>query len=63
MLSQGYLASNMVYLSAAHSEEIIDKYVEAISPTLRLIKEAETGVEIEHLIEGKICHSGFERLN
>ena len=63
MLNEGYLASNMVYLSAAHNEELIDKYIEAINPTLKLIKEAENGLKIEHLIEGEICHSGFERLN
>ena len=63
MLKKGYLASNMFYASTAHEPKILDKYFEDFSKT---INELENAVEKNVLldkIDGRICKSGFGRLN
>lgn len=63
MLTQGFLASNSVYASLAHSPEIIEQYFEKLLPIFRLIQECENGRNIDELLKGKTCHSTFARLN
>ena len=63
MLKNGFLASNSVYVCTEHSPKIISSYFEALSPLFALISECEDGVDIDTLLEGPVCHSGFERLN
>ena len=63
MLKRGYLASTSCYLCTSHTEEIIEKYIEAMNEVFELIrKELDIG-NIEGLLEGPVCHSGFKRLN
>jgi glutamate-1-semialdehyde 2,1-aminomutase len=63
MLKQGYLASNCVYACIMHSHEIIDDYFYKLSPIFSKIKDCEEGQDINTLLDGPICHSGFKRLN
>ena len=63
MLKKGFLASNCVYVSIAHSEQVIDTYFEHLSGIFELIRECEDGREISTVLEGPVCHSGFKRLN
>jgi len=63
MLKKGFLASNCVYVSIAHSEQIIDTYFEHLSSIFELIRECEDGREVSSVLEGPVCHSGFKRLN
>ena len=63
MLKEGYLASNICYLSTAHNKKIIDNYIEKLKNIFLLIKQCEDGRNIEELLETKICHSNFKRLN
>ena len=63
MLKRGYLASNICYLSTAHSTSIIDEYATNLDPIFEAIAECENGRNISDLIDGSICHSGFQRLN
>lgn len=63
MLKQGYLAANSVYVSTAHTTEIIDTYFEVLDPIFCKLKECEDGRDIEQLLDGPVCHSGFQRLN
>ena len=64
MLKNGFLASNQVYLSTAHSADIIEQYLAQFTLIVKKIKKCENGeLGIEELLDGRICHSGFTRLN
>ena len=63
MLKKGYLAGNSIYVCTEHSDEIIDGYFSYVEPVFSLISECENGKDVDKLLEGPICHSGFQRLN
>jgi glutamate-1-semialdehyde 2,1-aminomutase len=63
MLKNGFLASNCVYACVEHSSDIIDNYFEIIEPLFETIKECEDGRDIRALLDTKVCHSTFKRLN
>ena len=62
MLKKGFLASTSVYVCTEHSNEIIDRYIEALDPIWAKIKNCENGLvvcskEFENL---KIRHYGYD---
>ncbi len=62
MLKRGYLASQSVYVSYCHTEEIIDEYIINVDEVFKIIKKAiDNNVVIESL-EGPVAHNGFQRL-
>jgi glutamate-1-semialdehyde 2,1-aminomutase len=63
MLKQGYLAGMSVYVSLAHTDEIVRDYFQRLEPIFTLIKECEEGRDVQKLLEVPICHDGFKRLN
>ena len=63
MLKKGFLASNCVYVSVAHSEQVINSYFENLSSIFELIKECHNGRDVFSVLDGPVCHSGFKRLN
>ena len=63
MLKKNYLAANSVYVCTEHKQEIIDGYFESLDDIFKLIKECEEGRDINLLLDGPVCHSGFKRLN
>lgn len=63
MLKRGVLASNVIYVSLAHSKEKRHIFVKAFTDVISLLKRALAENNIESLLEGPVCHSGFERLN
>ena len=63
MLKNGYLAATSVYACIDHTPLIIDDYFENLKPIFELIRECEDGRNINDLLKGPICHSGFKRLN
>ena len=64
MLAKGFLASNSIYVSVAHSEKILKLYFENLNSIFRKISLCELGTfNIDDLLHGEICHSGFKRLN
>ena len=63
MLEKGYLASTSVYVSTAHTPEIVEGYFEALDPVFALIAQCEDGRDVQSLLRGPVCHSGFKRLN
>jgi glutamate-1-semialdehyde 2,1-aminomutase len=63
MLSRGYLASNSVYVSTEHKQDVLDGYFNVLDPQFALIKECEDGRDPSELLNGPVCHSGFKRLN
>lgn len=63
MLTNGYLASNAVYVCTEHTPEVVNDYFEKLDPIFALIKECEEGRDVEALLKGPVCHGGFKRLN
>ena len=62
MLAKGYLASNLIFSSLAHTPEIVDSYFEALDPIFATIKQCEEGRDVMLLLKGPICQAGFKRL-
>lgn len=64
MLKKGYLATTSCYLSIAHTDKLISRYLEELDPVFQLIADCEADREsIDDLLESPVCHSGFTRLN
>jgi glutamate-1-semialdehyde 2,1-aminomutase len=64
MLSKGYLASTNFYASTAHNVDNLDLYFEALNDIYVVISNCEKdNVNIQDLLKGPVCHSGFKRLN
>lgn len=63
MLKKGYLASNVLYTSLAHTPETVEDYLvqcrQVFSEIASIIKENRT----DNILEGPVSHSGFKRLN
>ena len=62
MLRRGYLASTSVYLSYAHNESIIDKYLESVDEVFFIMSSAIENKEIDQLLETKIRSDSFNRV-
>lgn len=63
MLKRGYLASNALYTSAAHSEKVIDDYLRDLGEVFAAIADTiHNGGDIGQRLESGCCHSGFARL-
>jgi glutamate-1-semialdehyde 2,1-aminomutase len=63
MLKKGYLAANSVYACTEHKQELVDGYFSELDPIFAIIKECEEGLDVNTLLEGPLCHSGFKHLN
>ena len=63
MLKKGFLAGNLIYVCTHHTKDIIEEYFSSLDPVFKLIKDCEEGKDINKLLEGPICSSGFQRLN
>lgn len=62
MLKRGYLAGPSVYVSYAHSPEIIEKYLENVDEVFRIIAKAIKENNVRQLLKGPVCHGTFQRL-
>ncbi|HHW32145.1 MAG TPA: aminotransferase class III-fold pyridoxal phosphate-dependent enzyme [Clostridiaceae bacterium] len=62
MLERGFLGNTAIYVTAAHNEEIVEKYSKAIDEVFAIQAEAIKEDKIEELLKGPVCHSGFKRL-
>lgn len=63
MLKKGFLASNLIFVCTQHHQNIIDKYFDRLDGVFKKIAMCENGEDIHSLIDNKVCHSGFKRLN
>ena len=64
MLKKGFLASTNFYASISHSDEFIKLYLDLLSDVFSVISDCENEKNnIEKLLNGPVCHSGFKRLN
>ena len=59
MLEEGYLATNAVYASWAHNDEIVNGYLQAVDHVFAKISQLNGATP---LLKGEVCHSGFQRL-
>ncbi len=63
MLKRGYLASNALYASAAHSKELVETYLGILDEVFARIAEVRNnGGDIRDELDGPVCHAGFGRL-
>lgn len=64
LLKHNILGSTNFYPCLAHQEEDIQLYLQHLSDVYSLIEKCEKDIlDINTLLEGPVCHSGFERLN
>lgn len=63
MLKRDFLASTVIYLSWAHTPEIIERYLQAAKEVLTWIDVQRKKGNLESFLEGPVCQSGFKRLN
>jgi len=64
MLKKGFLASTNFYACVEHSDDLMNLYFESLNEVFKIISKCESEeLNILDLLEGPVCHSGFERLN
>ena len=64
MLKNGFLASTNFYACIAHDDSKIESYFNELNNVYNIISKCEKGIlNIENLLDGPVCHSGFKRLN
>lgn len=64
MLKKGFLASTHFYASTEHTDAHLESYFDALSDVYKTIQKCESEtLNINDLLDGPACHSGFKRLN
>lgn len=64
MLKKGFLASTIFYACTEHTDDKLEMYFNALDEVFAVIAKCENEEnDINNLLEGPICHSGFKRLN
>jgi glutamate-1-semialdehyde 2,1-aminomutase len=62
MLDRGFLATTAFYASYAHKTVHVDRYKSAVDESFSIIKQALINGNEKSLLNGPVCHSGFQRL-
>ena len=62
MLKRGYIAASSIYVSYAHNEEIVEKYLERADEVFGIIADAITNNSISEKLETSVRDEGFKRL-
>jgi glutamate-1-semialdehyde aminotransferase len=62
-LKKNILASNVIYISTAHSKKIIDNYLKILNLIFKKIKIYKDKNHLEYLVKGKLAQVGMSRLN
>lgn len=62
MLKRGYLASTSVYLSYAHTEDIINKYLENVDECFFILSKAIENNNENDLLDTKVRSDSFNRI-
>jgi glutamate-1-semialdehyde 2,1-aminomutase len=64
MLDKGFLASTNFYACTEHTDNHFEKYFNILDNVFVTLGKCENGLQdINKLLSGPICHSGFKRLN
>lgn len=64
LLKKGFLATTSVYVCVAHTKEIMEQYFDELNKVFLQIRKFENKeIDINNILLGPVCHSGFKRLN
>ena len=64
MLKKGFLASTIFYACTEHTDEHLSNYFNELDEIYKTIGKCESEIlDVNSLLEGPVCHSGFKRLN
>ena len=64
MLKKGFLGGTQFYACTKHTTEHLNLYFDVLGDIYKKISQCESEVlDINVLLDGPICHGGFERLN
>ena len=64
MLKKGFLASTNFYACIDHTDDLINLYFDCLDEVFKILKKCESEkLNISELLDGPVCHSGFQRLN
>lgn len=64
MLKRGFLAPPAFYACLAHTPDVLDQTFAALDEVLGIVAKCQNGDQLlEALLEGPVCHTGFNRLN
>ncbi len=62
MLELGFLAGTGLYPTLAHTDEVADRYAEAVDHVFGELAQAVTRDDVSSRLRGPVAHSGFKRL-
>ena len=62
MLDRGFLAGTGLYPTLAHTDDLVERYGEAVDEVFGRIARALAGADVEGQLQGPVAHSGFRRL-
>jgi len=63
MLKRGYLVAPSVYVSLAHTKEIISEYLNNVDDVFKILARAIRNQNITDKLQTNIKEEGFKRLN
>ena len=64
MLKKGFLASTIFYACTEHTDKHLSNYFDELDKIYKTISKCESEkLNINNLLDGPVCHSGFKRLN
>jgi len=62
MLERGFLAGPAVYVSLAHTDDVVDLYATAVDEVFSEIAAALAADDVSQRLKGPVAHTGFRRL-
>jgi glutamate-1-semialdehyde 2,1-aminomutase len=62
MLDRGILATGSFYAMWAHTDQHVDRYLDAVNQVFRDLRIAIDQNAVRQLLRGPVAHSGFKRL-
>lgn len=63
MLKRGILAGHSVYVSIAHTQDLLDQYFNELDDVFYQLSQLNSAKEVIEKLDGPVCHGGFKRLN
>jgi len=62
MLERGFLAATMIYVTLAHTEQIVAMFADALNEVFGEMADAIKRGDVQKRLKGPVAHSGFRRL-
>ena len=63
MLEMGFLATTAFYVSYAHTNSYVEKYLDAVDETFHFLSNIINETNLEKYLLGSVCHSDFKRIS